>query len=517
MSIGIIISVIFFLSVLIGLYFFVFEGKINLIEKALALAAMGNYLDAKAMLRDELDSNPDNTKLIYMISKIYSMEGDLANEATYLEKIKTIGKYEKEFSPAFINNRIAAIYYQQDMFEEAFFYYLDTLEQDETNPEALMRLGFMAIGVKEFEIAEKFMKQINESIMKNPSYFIGKGVIAAMLNRGNDRSYFEMAWQLKNSSIAGFLLAVSLMRDKKFKDALEICQKLQAENEYVQFTLNQLIMLQYCGMSDYAIAQSYAKQCIELAQKNEWKNEQAEASMHYALFCIALNNPEAASEYLIEAEFLRTHDIDIIDLANYKMDLEEGSAIPGKTSPRGYNLKNAIKDLPEKLFPRERYYEIAGLKLNANINIRGMLNQDGRKIISKLNQLKPDNLSRFINTKGNSFRNICIKIIQECGYKSKREIPCLESEGANFLAVLKDNEESLAVFRLRKWRNVNMSDVFIMELLNSMTENGAQKGYIIGSADLTIGAKKLMKVNEGKIIFVSGKELDSLLDKVIPD
>ena len=178
-------------------------------------------------------------------------------------------------------------------------------------------------------------------------------------------------------------------------------------------------------------------------------------------------------------------------------------------------LKNTIKDLPEKLFPKERYFEISGLKAPETINIRGMINEEGQKIISKLNQLSPDKISKLNSMKGNTFKNTCIKILAEYRYKVKRELPALEAEGANFVCVKKTDEESKAVFRIRKWKNMTISDVFLTELLNLMSEQGATKGYVIGSAELTAGAKKVIKANDGMIVIVTGKELESLLEKVI--
>ena len=144
-----------------------------------------------------------------------------------------------------------------------------------------------------------------------------------------------------------------------------------------------------------------------------------------------------------------------------------------------------------------------------------MINEEGQKIISKLNQLSPDKISKLNSMKGNTFKNTCIKILAEYGYKVKRELPALEAEGANFVCVKKTDEESKAVFRIRKWKNMTISDVFLTELLNLMSEQGATKGYVIGSAELTAGAKKVIKANDGMIVIVTGKELESLLEKVI--
>lgn len=518
MNVYLFVAVVLALGILGVIYFIFFGTKANIVEKALALAAMGNFIDAKATLRDQLDLEPNDHKLLYTFSKIYAMENDLLNEVSYLEKVKSIGKYEKEFPPLVVNNRIASIYYQQDMFDEAFFYYLDSLNYDPVNLEALIRLSFMAVGQKDFDIADKFMRQIPDDEVKIQSYFIAKGVVTAMLNRDNDFEYFEKAYKIdSNSPVAAFLYALSLSKIRKFKDALDIMLPMQdmGGDDLVRFTIAQFIMTLNSSMSDYVSAQASAKTCIEIAKRNNWHLETAECNSYYAMLCIILNNLEEAHEYLIEAEAERVDDYDIISLAQYRSDLEDGSATPGKTSSRGYNLKNALKDLPEKLFPKERYFEISGLKAAEVINIRGIINQDGQKIISKLSQLSPDKISKFNSQKGNVFKNTCIKILAEYGYKVKRELPALEAEGANFVTIKRDDESDRAVFRIRKWKNMTISDVFLTELLNSMHEQQAEKGYVVGSAELTPGAKKVIRANEGKIMVVNGKDLESLLERVI--
>lgn len=127
---------------------------------------MGNYVDARVMIRDILDNSPSNVRAHYVIAKIYAMEGDTINEARHLEKIKKIGTYEKGINAVAVSNRIADIYYQQDLFEEALFHYLDTVTIDPENPEANVRIGFMALGQKEFMIADRFLGKISDEKLK---------------------------------------------------------------------------------------------------------------------------------------------------------------------------------------------------------------------------------------------------------------------------------------------------------------------------------------------------------------
>ncbi len=503
---------------MIGLYFSFFGTKANLTEKALALAAMGNLIDAKGIIRDQLDLYPDDAKLLFTFSRLYSMENDIESEAAYLERIKSKRLYNKDYSEEMINTKLGNIYYRLDKSDQSFYSYIDALAVNPSNLEALMRLAFMAVGQKDFEIADFFMRQINDEEIRLSSYFIAKGVVQAMLNRDNDFEYFEKAYKLDSRAVVNiFLYSLSLSRNRKYQEAIKIAGPLiELDSEdLVKFTLNQFMMTLLASTSDYAEAQNYAKKTIEIARKNDWEIELADSCSHYAMLCLVLNQLEESSEYLIEAESLRIDDFDIMNLAHYKFDIEEGSAQAGKTSLRGYNLKHAIKELPDKIFSKDRYFEISGLKSNEVINIRGMINQEGKKIISSFSQLSQDKVSKFNSLKGSQFKTICIKMLTELGYKVKRELPALEIEGANFLATEKNDSSALAIFKIRKWKKLNMSDVFLTELISSITEHVAEKGFVIGDAELTPGAKKVIKANQGVIKVIAGKDLESLLEKVM--
>lgn len=511
------LSIAVVILVVIVTLFFVFESRLNIADRVLALAAMGKFSEARGLVRERLDSDPNNVKLLILLSKIYSLEKDLLNEVAPLEKIKKLGRFDKEITPVYINNRIGDLYYKLEMFDESFFNYIDTLEFDPNNNEASLRLGFMCLSQKEFKLAEKFLKPIPEEKMNNSSFFIARGVISASLVRGNEKELFQRAFDLDpNSPVAGFLYAISLSKIKKHKEALDIANKMlqRIDNDEVVYVATQFIMLQYSALEDYDSAIKQAKNCLEIARRNEWGFEVAESGYFCALFLIVLEKLEEASEFLIEAESIRVDDKDIIDLANYKMDLEEKNAIPGQPSKRGYNLEIVLSELSDKLFPEDRYYELSGLRSNSTINIRGIINDEGEKVINQLSNLGINKITKFNSLQKTFFKNICAKIIAAYNYRIKRELPCYESDGLNFLALNEQNET--AVFKIRKWKNIKVSDVFLTELLQNINEHSANYGYIVGDADLTLGAKKVMQSNEDKIKLVNGSELDTLLNKLIP-
>ncbi len=498
-----------------GAFVFLFETRSSVTDKALSIAALGNYAEAKAMVRDQLDLEPDDVQLLFLMSRIYKLEGDHLSEAEYLERIVEKGNFTKDVPASKVTQRIAAIYYELDQLEKSFFYYLENLEHDPRNIESLIRLAFMCLGQKEFDLAEKFFRQIPEENIRIAYYFIGRGVTAVMLEKNNEHEYFKKAYDLDSrSTVNAFLYAMSLFRIRRFQEALDIANTIldEVSDDYLRYTLFQFVMVQNMCLSDYLSAILYCKYCIEIAMANNMEQELAESNLYCGALHIANGDIEDASEYLIDAEYRRVNDPEVINLANYKFDLEEGNAKPGMTSARGFNFKNFLMDIPDRLFPGERSYELSGLRTSTAINIRGMLNSDGVKILPKLALLTPDKISRFLSLKGNAYKSVAAKIMSELGYKVKKELPCLDSEGANYLGV--NAKDELALFRFRRWKGATVSDVFLNEYLANIGDYSAKKGFLVGSYDLSVGGKRFIKRNDA-IVIINDKELDRLLAKVM--
>lgn len=501
-----------------GAFIFLYESRSGVAEKALGLAAVGKYHDARALIRDQLDLYPEDVNLLFLMSKIYQMEGDFLNEATFLEKIISLGKYTKEITHSMVASRLADIYYDKEMYDEAFFYYVETLESDPEHIQSLVRLAFMCLGQREFQLAENFFKRIRDENIRFSSYFLGKGVLSAILERNDEFEHFKKAYELdKDSLVTNFLYALALGRARKHKEAIEIANRIidLIYDEHLKYTLFLFLMVQNMLIENYTDAILNAKLAVEIATRNDWEQEIAESNLYCAMLNIALGDLQEALFHVTEAEYRKPNDPDYVNMAQYRFDVEEGLAVRGSVSPKGYDFQAFLKSVPERLFPSDRAFELSGLRMSKPINIRGIVNDQGIKIISKISQLAPDPVVRFITLKGNTFKNICTRIVSELGFKVKKELPILDPDGVSYVCINKNNEEELALFRFRRWKNITISDVVINELLASMLENNVKLGYILGAFDLSSAAKKLLRMNEGKIVVVNGREFSQLVDKAM--
>lgn len=501
-----------------GAFIFLYESRSGVTEKALGLAAVGKYPDARALIRDQLDLYPEDINLLFLMAKIYQMEGDFLNEASFLEKIVNIGRYTKEITHSLVTSRLADIYYDKEMYDEAFFYYMETLESDPEHVQALIRLAFMCLGQREFHLADIFFNRIKDTNIRFSAYYLGRGVLSAILEKNDEFEHFKKAYELDKESVTNnFLYALALSRARRHQEAIEIINKIVdlIHDDYLKYTIFLFLMVQYMLLENYPEAILNARLAVEIAMRNDWEQEIAESNLYCAMLNIAHGDLQEALFYVTEAEFRKPNDPDYVNMAQYRFDIEEGLAVRGSVSPKGYDFQAFMKSIPEKLFPNDRPFELSGLRMSKPINIRGIVNDQGHKIITKISQLAPDPVIRFIALKGNAFKNICIRIASDLGYKVKKELPILEADGVTYICVNRENEDEVALFRFRKWKNITISDVVINELLSAMAENNTKYGYLLGAFDLSSAAKKLYKMNENKIYLINGREFSQLVDKAM--
>ncbi|TGK64756.1 restriction endonuclease [Leptospira wolffii] len=497
---------------------FLIQSKKDAFEKALALAAMGNYVESRILIRDILDANPSNVKAHFIMAKIYAMEGDYINEARHLEKIKKIGSFDKEISEVAVSNRIADIFYQQDLFEESVFHYVDTLSVDPNNFEANVRIGFMAIGQKEFGIADKFLSRVPDERIKMPALLIAKGVIAAILRKGDPKPYFQKAFEEEpSSSVSGFLYALSLARSGDHDEAIRVANSVVdvVSDEYIRYTLFQFIMLEFIQKENWNEALKHARLCMETARNNGWKQELIDSDFHFSLIAVKMGRLEDASEYLIEAESERVDDNRIIELANYKYQVETKRLDLGKPSKSGFSPEQEISRLFAELFPTERYYEISGLKSSKSFHIKGIIDEEGNKIVVDVAKIGISALDHFRTIKGVDFKNLCVKVVIALNYTVSREVPNKEGDGVNFMGLNKTDKETRALFKFRKWKDAKISDIFLRDTLSQVKDMGLDKAFIIGDAEFTEGARKFLTDNPSRLSVLYGKDLEELLKKAL--
>ncbi len=232
------------------------------------------------------------------------------------------------------------------------------------------------------------------------------------------------------------------------------------------------------------------------------------------MISVYMGRLDEASEPLIEAEAERLDDPDLTELANLKYKLERGLGTV-ETLTQEYDLTRELSLLSVNLFPNSRYFELSGMRSSKPFNIKGLVDESGKKLASKMHMIGIDKFEKFISLTGTSFKNQATRMALSLGFRVTKEIPNPEGDGVNLLTSSKEDVNKRALFRVRKWKDAKVSDVFLREMVNQMEDYGATKGYVIGNFDVTEGGKKIISSSNGALEMCNGDAFEDLLEKTM--
>lgn len=509
------------LMVLAGfLYYALFYDRSTVYDKALRLAEHGDFTDARGLIRSRVEREPDNPYPHSVMVHIYEMEGNEEGELIHLQELKKINRSLPDYPLGKVYNRIAAIHYRRDEFLEAYAAYQEALEITPRSEEALTHLGFMAIGQGEFNTAEKYLSKLIQVSPNHAEYRLARGVALSMLKRSEAIEELEKAHALNSSSqVIRFILAFQLYREKKYKKAYEVLSSLLPELEDVSiryFGEKLATTLAYHnGM--YVEAYKHSRECMIRAQNENWSKEEYDSRLAFAYMSILTGNLEDANENLLELELQNPQDQNVMKVSDFRMDLEEGVAEVGHVSPRGFDFHLHLEDWARGRFPEDTIYRISGLMMAEQFELPNESSDAPvkRKVSSGERQIDPEPfIDAFNELKEDEFQKACASIIEALGCKLRRTLPYKEKDGMDMIAVSQEDKKKTVLFRIRKWKNQPISDIFLRDMQNYMNELKVNEGFVVAGASLTAGAESALE-NLKKIQVVNEVELGELLQKIM--
>ncbi|MBW7856773.1 MAG: restriction endonuclease [Leptonema sp. (in: Bacteria)] len=517
---AIVIFIIFIVLLAIGLvaYFVIFNRK-DISKRAIELAESGMFTDARGLLRSKLDRDPNNVSLHQAMIRIYHLEGDEHSELEHMIQLYRIGRSTPDLPLPILANQIASIYYKNEQYSEAFQFYKDALRLVPDNEEALARLAFLCVGQEKFDIADRYFSKL---VIIRPNVFeyrLGRGICLSQLRKKEALSEFDAAVGIAPDNltanlfagIEGLLQGAVDQSTARLKHALDLGP--EPEVEYI--VKKALTSLAYQRM-DYNTALKYAEQTLQIALDENWNKEEYDARTSVACMAILAGDLEAANENLLTLEMRNMNDQRIINLSDYRMNVEEGLIPAGEPSPAGFNFRGFLNDWTRSRFNSSFIFQISGMKMDRSIDVDSLLTQEGPpKASRRSNRVDIGELiDRFNQLKGQSFETVCRKIVLTLGYKVVSILPYRESDGMDILAQLATDKSQRALFEIRKWENQPISDIFLRNMQNQLNENKAQLGFVIAAARLTDGAAAALQ-SLNKIKVINEESLGELLSQVL--
>lgn len=519
---NLIIVIVFFVLIIVVSALFLLSKRKDVVEKALELADQGNFLDARALIRNRLEKEPQNPKYHYTMALIYKKEGDEENYINHLKELYKLKKTVPQLPFYEIINKIADYNYKQEYYSECIKFYEEALKYNKNNVEALARLAFIYAGQEMFEKADQYLSRLIELVPDKIEFILAKGIINSIQNKKESIEMFKKVVLLDPNHTLGLLfLGIESYRKKLFDDNLILNLEEHLKNITtleIRYIFHKLLMGFYFYKKNYNKALYHAENALQIVLKENLLKEEYFIRIAYACLGILGGDIENAHENLFILESRNFHDQTVTTLSDYRMNVEEGIIVPGDISPNGFDFMNFINNWMDKLFPYDFIYKVSGLKMNVKVDIP-LLGENPSEVIRKssanISNIDVEGLiDNFNALSKNLFFDKSKKIVQMYGYKIIKQIPPDDNEG--FDCIAENYEGKKAYFKIRQWKNQSISDIFLRNFQNKINELKVQEGYIISGARLTPGGEQALQ-NLRKLKVINGEELANLLVNIMGD
>ena len=502
-------------------FFTALKGNKNVYAEAIQMAEKGKFVDARGLLRSRLDQNPNDSLAHYHISRIYSMEGNIAQELHHLAELKRINILPKGVDPVVLFSRAAYLHYEQNKLAGAFDNFLSMLEFDPKNEMALAHVAFLAIGQQEFNIAERYFSRLVELSPQVKEYHIARAVGLAMLKQEKSIESFDRALEIDPEEHTALILkSIECLRQKKGAIGHEAITRVtnEVEDQHILYIAHKLATVLCYLEKDYDRSIEHAEFCEKNSKQNAWLREYYDSLLSVALLSILHNNLPRASECLLELEMSSPANETIIALSDFRVDLADGRAQLNQVSPRGFDFVAEMQLWLKTRFPENTIYKLSGLEQSENFDVLRFFSREGkpqhREGGALLSVEDPELIGQFNELSKQEFEKACQKIITLLGFKTIKNLNYRDTDGEDYLGQSLQSSKNTALFRIRKWSNQAISDIFLREQQSFMNEQNVSLGFVIASTQLTAGASEVLKSLK-RITVINENRLAEILKQVL--
>ena len=443
-------------------------------------------------------------------------------EQEHLKEIKRINRWSGEVQGPQVLGRIAQLNYSSNRMEDAFENYLDVLSFDPQNEMALAHVAFMMIGQQEYDLAEPYFKRLTAAAGQTAEYHFARGIGLAMARKGEEAlESMKLGLSLSpNKQSNQILAALQFFREGEAEGSQQILDDLipKVTDPYIGYIANRLAVVVNYLNQKYDDALKYGERVLQQALKEEWDQEEYDARLSLAYMSMLAGDLEKANEHLLELEIRNPADEKVMQISDFRMDLEEQVAQVDAVSPRGFDFVSHLQDWARNRFPDDAVYRLSGLKDEIEFDVLSFFTTEGDVVKKERPEgggIDPAELiGRFNALKGEAFQGACQRIISALGFKLQNVLDYRDKDGADFIATSQEDKKVKALFRIRQWSNQPISDIFIREQQNYMNELKVQQGFVVAGARLTGGAEQALE-NLKKINVVNEETLGGILQRIL--
>ncbi|MDH5716974.1 MAG: tetratricopeptide repeat protein [Spirochaetia bacterium] len=503
MVIYILLMMLFF--VLIGLIF-ILQKTPERIDRAVKALKSGEYEMARSLLDIELKKNRRNTRANFYMAQCYEKLNRHNDALKHYNEVKDSEEFDAEVDILLVLRKIANLYYSQEKMNEAFESYLEILKLYPDDIDANSHLGFMALGQKEFKISQPFLKKCVHLDIENKQFQLA--FMTGLFEGGQEKKAFDIIRNLleeDQNNLELNIYFIIMCQHDNFEEGIERIEDIVfsiKDNNFITLLIRLYVFISYKLEKTENIASfiKKVKEKIELSEELKLETE-------YYLMLSLLKNIALEEARKIYQKIIKTKP-------NYK-DMQKITSFTGFNTEFGLpqeldkNINEIFENTALKIIPKNILFSVLGLKTTEKIEfakyfdlIEGMpILKDDYKALPVENLFK-----KYVSLDSAQFQRFAEKTVNYYNQNIIKKLKSSEKDGIDILAKNKHNASIRTLFFFRRWpEDANISDVFLNNLMNKVTEIKAIDGILISNGKLTVEAQK--KISSMKKITILDEKI----------
>ncbi len=478
---------------------------------------------------EKMASETPNDRVLWKLATIYERSGKTLAAISKLKEIVKRKHFSNNLSEYQIRKKLAILQFNNNDDEEAFeqFIYLTNIANND--PDNLVHLARIAIGMKDFKHAYSISKKLTSIEPLFPEGHSLQGTSALMrrdFHRAKD--CFEKAINLKqkpDKKKNNVLLATACYYTKDYKKSMDILTPMTDNGLDLNFTeiVYKLLGLNSSAMNESDKAYKYFDRGQSLIKEKDEREIDTLNSFQYDKIMNYLNS-DKKKEALQEIEMLIENDSkELYKGKQLRAILKHGGNPTVTEDEENLDLDNMKEKWYTEALNFDTLFRISAFKrLTAPFDVEKYI--EGSIFDTKEESIDPKSLtlcSQFGNLDIDTFIRKSRQIIKKLDFDiieenihSKDVLFSAGGEGIDYIAIPKGDKPNRFVIQVRRWESKTVGELVMKNLLDQMNIKNAKFGLFITTSQLSEEAINFVE-QTNVINIIQGKQLEFLLNGIL--
>ncbi len=483
------IGAIFLLGIIVLVIFSLGAGKEDNYDEIEQLFKDKKFDEAMVILKKAMEKKPEDLILQSLRLKILESKKEWKTFYEELSRLWDRDQYVPDYEKEKVLTFLGDYYYQKEEYETSLEAFLDLVIDYPENLNALKKIGFLAVGRAEFDIAIDYLEKAAEI---EPNEKTRLTLAIAYHEKGREKDALEIIEKLleKNPDNLEYTIYFILMSQKT--------HHASAREKIVQYyNVVQDIQMKFLFLKLYVYFSYHLQKLDEISRflkramdKDEFELENLKEILYYTLVAhLTKQNFEEAKNVHKKLKGIAPEyrNLDMFDnfIIRKKLSFTQDD--------QEIQLGQIIEHDFRSVLPERFVFRISGLQMKEEINFgRFFDTQGGRKVLKReFRKLEVETvLNDFLNFTPDEFKSYTDFFIRNLGYTIEKRIPAIEENDLEFICQKKDDEKIRALISFyRKKEDSRISEIELENYQSKISEIKLNTGIIITNAVISPGAE----------------------------